>query len=93
MLLEFWVGLTKQENGIIALPSGWLSAGTVQLVFMHIGHSSKSVSNGKSNAAWAASRSVVFAVYTGVFGVMFYLIAAFLIIGSARLVWGSAPTV
>lgn len=87
MLLGSWIGLTKHENGIIALPFGWLSARTMQLVVLHLGHIPKKTSNGQSKAAQVTSMLVFFAVYMRTFGFESHLIAILLLVEGARLAW------
>lgn len=58
MIIGSQIGLTKHKNGIMAPPFDWLSARAMQLVLLHLGYKPEKASNGKSKAAWAASRFV-----------------------------------
>lgn len=89
MLTGSWIGLTKHECIVIALPFGWLSARTLQLVFLYhwLGRDEVGNGNGKSRLAQITSILVFFVVYVRTLGFESHLIAILLLVEGIRLAW------
>ncbi|KAJ8115374.1 hypothetical protein OPT61_g2969 [Boeremia exigua] len=87
MLSGSWLGLTRHEVGIIALPLGWLSGKTVQLACLGMGIYPAEISENKERMAFIASQVIFGVVYAREVSSTPNIIAFVLLIEAALMVW------
>lgn len=87
LLCGSWVGLTKHEVDIIALPFGWLSARTAHLACLKKGIRVPEVSEGRGRAMFVASMVAFLAVYVKVLGITSDMIVIVLFVEAGWSIW------